>query len=183
MKHQLLFVATVLLLWAGAVACANDDEGPTPFRNFQVDKLLATDTVKTWLLVSRTENGTAITIDTCLSDNVLLFYQNTDTDGSDSNTFVLNSLTTHCIDTVSNDTVYTINQGDWEVPEEDFLPNADTLVMYLTDADRNTLDTSYRFLEQLTSQILRFSYNEVVVLADSTADTVAVVEEFTAQDF
>ena len=173
----------MVLLWGSIVACANDDEGPTPFRNFQVDRLLATDTVKTWQLIMRTENGAMVAIDTCLSDNVLLFYQNTDTAGNDSNTFVLNSLLAHCIDGISNDTIYTISQGNWEVPEEGFTPNADTLVMEFTDQNRTVLYTSQRQLLQITSQILRFSYNEAVTLTDSTADTIAVVEEFMATDF
>jgi len=172
MKYTIIGFLACLCLW---VACSDDAEGPTPFRTFQADRLLATDSVKTWQLIARSENGNPVLLDSCLSDNLLLFYQTIDTSGVDSNTFIFSSALFHCIDTVSNDSAYTISEGEWMTEEESFTPNADTLVLYFTDANRNFIDTATLFLEALTSQQLRFSFEQT-----TDSSSVLVVEEYMA---
>ena len=133
----------ILLLFIG-VACV-EDEFPTGLYHYQIERLLATDTNKTWLLAESVVNGASVRPSVC-QDSVRLLFIN---DSDSVNVSILSyNATCSAFDTTrlgnanaSGDLVFTdsLNFADgreWIV--ESILPNRLTI-----NTDRTTSETYF----------------------------------------
>ena len=160
-----------MVISMGMFACFPDDEVPRGFQDFEVERLLASDSIKIWERFSRTENGFEFTSDSCNLDDLIIF---------NSTSKIATSIV---LDTACSDSI--IFEGFWDVLQGPNSPNADSIrVEYLRDQlvidtiydpidstlaigiDTSTIkvpDTVIWVMEQVTSQILTYSFKDTLL--------------------
>ncbi len=165
------FLRFIVVLTVGLYACFPDDEMPRGFQDFEVDRLLASDSSKIWERFSRTENGFEFASDSCNLDDIIIFEQETKV----ATSIVLDST---CTDSI-------IFEGIWEVLQGESSFDADSMeVIYLKDQlvldtiydendstlitriDTSTVkveDTLIWVIDEITSQILTYSFQDTLL--------------------
>lgn len=165
------FLCFLVVLSFGLNGCFPDDEVPRGFQDFEVERLLASDSTKTWQRFSRTENGFEFAFDSCNLDDIIIF---------NSTSGLVNSI---LLDSTCSDSI--LFSGIWEVLQGQRSLNADSIrVAYLRDQlvldtiydeidstlaigiDTSTVkveDTVFWVLNEVTSQILTYSFRDTLL--------------------
>ena len=133
-------------------SCGNDEDPEIQFTPVQIERLLASDSTKTWNLISREIDGEPAIIEDCQQENELIFSLGS----SDAANILLFD------DSCDEDKIF---DGYWEVLNQSNLPVTDTL-LYLFNPDtlfqsEDSLavdhDTLINIIDRITSQFLTIS--------------------------
>ncbi len=165
------FLAVLTVLSVGLIGCFPEDEEPRGFQDFEIERLLASDSSKIWNRFSRTENGFEFASDSCNLDDIIVF------------TRVGNMATSIVLDTTCSDSI--VFDGVWQVLQGKSSFSADSMqVFYLRDElvvdtvfdetdstlaigiDTSTImvqDAQIWVLEQVTSQVLTYSFFDTLL--------------------
>ncbi|MDN5203211.1 hypothetical protein QQ008_17610 [Fulvivirgaceae bacterium BMA10] len=136
---RIIFFTTVLLIMV--LACEKDEQ-KAGFTITEVKRLLAGDSVKTWIRTVRRESGTLINLQDCERNDSLKFILAKDNIIKDSLLYHTGCQSEPLI------------LGNWSVVNARDLPNTDSLLYIVND------DTTYRTIKNITSQILTISFTE-----------------------
>ena len=153
------------------VACGDEDDSEIQFTSAQIERLLASDSTKSWKLVRKEIDGEQAITDSCQLENELIF-----TRGIAPVAGIL----------VFDDScdVEKVLDGYWEVLNQSNLPVTDTL-LYLFNPDTSFQvevedslvivdhDTVINIVERITSRFLTISRTEI-----SNRVSVTVTEDY-----
>lgn len=159
--HFRVFNVFFTFLWlAGGlllVTCRDEDDSEIQFTPAQIERLLASDSTKSWNLISKEIDGQQVIIDGCQLENELIFTQGA---GETANILVFD-------DSCEEDKIL---DGYWEVINQSDLPVTDTL-LYLFNPDtlfqsEDSLvvdhDTVINIVDRITSRFLTISRTEMI---------------------
>jgi len=138
----------VLALCIGVAACTQTNDGFNGFTAQNIERLLSTDSSKTWMLTTRQENGQEVTLPACLQDDELHFYF---ASSNEADTVWFLTGATLCLTDATDSTAY-----QWQVPEPP-QPEiyTDTLNLFGTD-------TLQYIISFITPSQVDFSYQTTV---------------------
>lgn len=165
MKQLAHITLAILATTAVLISCGKaEEEGPIPFRTYQVEQMLSNGDAKLWLLNSRSVDGVDQVPDSCSGSEVLFFDLNTLV-RSDSNVMIMGTIDSLCSE--PTETAWLFGQFaavEGEITGVD-IPNADTLEWYLYRIDNDSVflpfrDTVEVYLETITGQTLTIQYDE-----------------------